>query len=551
MGLRLPQSTTLNNNNNTVQALNTDGMLTDTFTVTTLDGTAQLVTITINGANDAPVGVNDAGSATEAGGVNNSTPGSNATGNVLSNDTDVDNTNASLVVSAIRTGAVEGSGTAGTLGSGLTGAHGTLTLNANGTYTYVINETDAAVQALNVGQTLTDSFNYTVKDPGNLTDTAVLTITINGAYDMPGVPVIVVVPPGQMGTEWHVVGANDFGGDGTSDIMWARNTTGDCALWTMSQGTLAGFGLTQGHMGAEWTAASTSGDFNHDGKADVLWSRNSTGDVAIWEMNGPNGHMGAEWHVRGVGDFNQDSFSDILWVSDTNQVSVWSMNGLALSGFGISNGHMGVEWNVAAVANFDGSGGDDILWVAGTPSQPNGTNAAPGDVFMWMMNGANVTGLTNVGHMGPEWHVAGTGDFNRDGKADIVWVDTSNNVVIWTMNGGQISQFFAPTGHMGTEWKLTSVGDLTGDGRPDLLWVNGSGQTAVWDMRGFANLPSGNSTSNSSSQTPASSTAQLVQAMASFAPNASADSGLSAINQASQDASAQMFGVTNPLQHAA
>ena len=29
--------------------------LTDTFTVTTVDGTAQLVTITINGANDAAV----------------------------------------------------------------------------------------------------------------------------------------------------------------------------------------------------------------------------------------------------------------------------------------------------------------------------------------------------------------------------------------------------------------------------------------------------------------------------------------------------------------
>src|SRR5205085_1204507 len=134
---------------------------------------------------DAPVGVDDAGSATEAGGTNNGTAGSNATGNVLTNDTDVDNTNASLVVSAIRTGAVEGSGSAGTLGSGLVGAHGTLTLNANGSYGYAVNDGDAAVQALNAGQTITDSFNYTVKDPGNLTDTALPTRRSSDLDDAP------------------------------------------------------------------------------------------------------------------------------------------------------------------------------------------------------------------------------------------------------------------------------------------------------------------------------------------------------------------------------
>ena len=67
--------------------------LTDTFTVTTVDGTAQLVTITINGANDAAVITGPAtGTVTEAGGVNNGTPGTpTATGDL--NSTDVDNPN--------------------------------------------------------------------------------------------------------------------------------------------------------------------------------------------------------------------------------------------------------------------------------------------------------------------------------------------------------------------------------------------------------------------------------------------------------------------------
>ncbi|MGV3582547.1 MAG: VCBS domain-containing protein, partial [Methylophilus sp.] len=45
---------TLNNNNAAVQALNVGNTLTDTFTVTSVDGTSKVVTVTINGANDAP-----------------------------------------------------------------------------------------------------------------------------------------------------------------------------------------------------------------------------------------------------------------------------------------------------------------------------------------------------------------------------------------------------------------------------------------------------------------------------------------------------------------
>src|SRR5262249_57937527 len=177
----------------TVQALNVGDTLTDSFNYTVSDGSqtdTAVLTVTINGAGGAPVAVNDtsasagATAAIEKGGTSNGSPGQNATGNVLTNDTDVDNTLAQLSVSAIRTGATENAGTAGTVGAALTGAHGTLTLNANGTYTYVVNDSDPTVQALNVGDTLTDSFNYTVSD-GSLTDTAVLTLTINGADDAP------------------------------------------------------------------------------------------------------------------------------------------------------------------------------------------------------------------------------------------------------------------------------------------------------------------------------------------------------------------------------
>ena len=92
-----------------------------------------VIAITVNGVNDAPVAANDTNSVSEGGTVT-VTDGSSDI--IDDNDTDSD-ASASLVVSAIRLGNTEGSGTAGTVGSALTGTYGQLTLNANGSYTYV------------------------------------------------------------------------------------------------------------------------------------------------------------------------------------------------------------------------------------------------------------------------------------------------------------------------------------------------------------------------------------------------------------------------------
>ena len=174
--------------------LDASDTVTDSFTYTISDGTATdtaTLIITVTGVNDAPVAQNDVGYIKEGGtlsvsnGANANVSGSyDATGehsgdviNTSSgthSDSDADDS-ASLVVSAIRTGSTEGSGTAGTLGQSLSGTYGTLTMNANGSYTYVST-------ANSVSGTVTDVFNYTLSD-GTATDTATLTITIYNSND--------------------------------------------------------------------------------------------------------------------------------------------------------------------------------------------------------------------------------------------------------------------------------------------------------------------------------------------------------------------------------
>ena len=156
---------TLDNSNPAVQALNVGGTLTDTFTATTVDGTAQVVTITINGANDAPVITGPVtGTVVEAGGVANGTPGTPAATGDL-NSADVDNTADAWT--AVSAPAASASG------------YGSYTLTAAGLWTYTLDNSHAAVQALNAGQTLTDTFTVTTVDG----TTQLVTVTINGAND--------------------------------------------------------------------------------------------------------------------------------------------------------------------------------------------------------------------------------------------------------------------------------------------------------------------------------------------------------------------------------
>ncbi|MEZ6135353.1 MAG: VCBS domain-containing protein [Pirellulaceae bacterium] len=181
-------SYTLDNTNPAVEALLTSGdHVTDVFTYTMEDSfgnkSTTKLTITVDGSNDNPVGNSDTGSATEAGGLANATAGSNATGNVLTNDTDVDSGDTKTVV-----GVASGSqpSASGSVGASVTGTYGSIVINNDGSYTYAIDESNSTVQALRTGgDTLSEVFTYTMEDTAGASSTAEITITIHGANDTP------------------------------------------------------------------------------------------------------------------------------------------------------------------------------------------------------------------------------------------------------------------------------------------------------------------------------------------------------------------------------
>jgi large repetitive protein len=150
------------------------------YTVTDVDGDSAAGTLGINVDDDTPLAANDTDAVTEDGPIT-------ATGNVLSgagsdgNAAGADSIGADGAAAGGAVTAIAG----GTIGLPLAGSYGSLTLDATGGYTYTLNSALAAVQALDSGETLGETFTYTITDWDGDSTTATLSITINGANDAP------------------------------------------------------------------------------------------------------------------------------------------------------------------------------------------------------------------------------------------------------------------------------------------------------------------------------------------------------------------------------
>jgi hypothetical protein len=192
------------------------------------------------------------------------------------------------------------------------------------------------------------------------------------------------------------------------------------------------------------------------------------------------------WFIVGTGDFNADGKVDILWRNYGAGLGynvVWYMDGVTLIGTGWLPTVADTNWIIAGTGDFNADGKVDILW----------RNYGPGTGYnvVWYMDGVTLNGpgwLPTVADL--NWNIVGTGDFNADGKVDILWRNygpgTGYNVV-WYMDGVTLNgPGWLPT-VTDTNWKIEGAGDFNADGKMDILWRNygaGLGYNVVWYMDG-------------------------------------------------------------------
>ncbi|WP_422109439.1 VCBS domain-containing protein [Vibrio lentus] len=159
----------LDNTNPTVQALGKGAATTDTITVTSADGTTHQVTIAVNGTNDKAV-------------ITGTNTGAVTEDQDLTNQLNV-HPNYMLTQGKLFISDVDTNEATFPMQSGIVGDHGigSFTLIPSGIWLFSADSKQAAVQALGVGETLTESTRITSVDGTQKT----ILVTINGTNDAP------------------------------------------------------------------------------------------------------------------------------------------------------------------------------------------------------------------------------------------------------------------------------------------------------------------------------------------------------------------------------
>ena len=295
---------------------------------------------------------------------------------------------------------------------------------------------------------------------------------------------------------------HDFNTDSNSDILWYNTTSGQVVNWLVSGTSVIGGG-SLGSVPSPWAIVGQR-DFNGDGRSDILWRNGATGEVVIWLVNATGVIGGASlpsvpnpWTIVVTGDFNNDGLGDILWYNPSSgQALIWlvqcrtGQNGGCTILGASSPGLAASPWQVAGTGDFNADGFADILWY----------NTTNGEVAIWLLqctgtgqnSSCKVTGGGSPGTVASPWMIAGTGDFNGDGNSDILWYNTATGqVLIWLLSGTSVIGGGSP-GSAPSPWTIAETGDFNGDGNSDILWVNTtSGELVIWLLNGTSVIGGG------------------------------------------------------------
>jgi hypothetical protein len=306
---------------------------------------------------------------------------------------------------------------------------------------------------------------------------AVLPGTGNGTFVVAPTLPVTVLPT--------AIAAADFNGDGKPDLV-ATGEGGDAAvLLNNGDGTF--------HAGPTLTVTGTpdsvaTGDFNGDGKQDIAVGTEA-GTIVVFLGNG-NGtfqaphviNLGTGDSLRSLvtGDFNHDGRLDLaatVLLPDGLETSVVTVllgqgNGTFRKSATVK---VGTDALGLATADFNGDGRLDLVT---TSFLPDGTR----DVKVLLGSGTGTFLAPRATKPGVIGRTVATGDFNGDGKPDVVLVDnTDNSVTVLPGNGnGTFGTALAlPFDNPTKEAEGVAVGDFFGDGKLSVAVATGLGDVSV------------------------------------------------------------------------
>lgn len=263
----------------------------------------------------------------------------------------------------------------------------------------------------------------------------------------------------------------DFTRDGRADVLWSNRTIGQADWWISESAASVSYGGSQSVAGQYHVAAL--GDLDGNGQGDIVWEDDDT--VWAW-LAGTTGFTPQfiayqpknGWSIAAAADVNGDGKADLIWSNRAiGQADIWLMDGaqwIYAGSFAVPG-----QYKVSAVGDLDGNGRKDILWDDGNT------------LWVWLSQAGNVNFTTNfiANYPGEGWSLAGTGDFNGDNRTDLFWNNRiAQRADLWTMNGATMN--FAGSTTVAAQYRVAGIGDLDADGVAEVLWEDGA---TVWSWK--------------------------------------------------------------------
>jgi len=171
-----------------------------------------------------------------------------------------------------------------------------------------------------------------------------------------------------------------------------------------------------------------------------LWRHEPTGSVAVWQMDGaittkvinvsPKAPL--PYRLVGVDDFNADGKADLLWTNDTSRdLSMWIAGTDTLTA--TSLGTYPVGWEPVSVGDINRDSRADLHW----------RHIPTGSFAYWVMDGVTTTKVVNIQARAPSgYSVVSYGDFNGDGLGDIAWTSNALDLWIWLGDGTNFNTIY-------------------------------------------------------------------------------------------------------------
>lgn len=234
------------------------------------------------------------------------------------------------------------------------------------------------------------------------------------------------------------------------------------------------------------TQGTARGDFDGDGKSDLLLGHDANEWLAYWKLNGPEavGYSSvfqlpkatfATYKRIATEDFNGDGRADVLLVPvgfGVAPVFIWLTEG----GGGFTQvplETLAAGETIVGAGDVDGDGKADLL-----------LSTASGMGY-WIMDGGTVLRkASGLAIPADRPALVATGDFNGDHRVDLLWKPASTRSLVMSLGDGQAFTT-VPVRDYAVGWEAWGAGDIDADGRSDILLVNpGARFFAYWTMDG-------------------------------------------------------------------